>query len=526
MLVWCAALAALPLGAQPAIATGGIVNAASYAPVGMPNSAIAQGSIFLVFGQQLGPATLVSSSLPLATILAGTSAAVTVNGTTVAPLIVYTSAQQVAMIMPSSTPTGAGSMTVTYGGATSQPVAVQVTAASFGMFSVNQQGSGPAVVTDANYVPITLTHAAAAGQSLILWGTGLGKISGDETQTPPAGNVGSKPVVWVGSQQANVQYWGRSPSYAGLDQINFQVPSGTRGCYVSVAVQAGGVVSNFGSIAVASSGAVCSDPLGLSSSQLAPLQNGQNLSVALLAIGRSAVTVNAATTTTDSGSASFLRYTPAQLFGSSFGQTVSAGSCMVYPVKGNPLVSDPVQPQGLDAGASLSLGGTNGTVEIRATSTKGYYAGPLGSILNVSTHTLNGFGGSDVGPFAVELDAPTSLSWTNQAAISTVSESQGITVNWTGAGGSLTVTGYSFVPDQNGNAGVGARFYCAPSAGSGGSGQFAVPSYVLLSLPAAGGFLGITSTRSPSDGVAAIRGIDAGIAGASMQILKNVTYGQ
>ena len=36
--------------AQPTIGTGGVLNAASNALLGLPNSAIAQGSIFLVYG--------------------------------------------------------------------------------------------------------------------------------------------------------------------------------------------------------------------------------------------------------------------------------------------------------------------------------------------------------------------------------------------------------------------------------------------------------------------------------------------
>jgi len=100
VLAMCAALAVVPLAAQPVITPGGVVNAASYSAVGLPNSAIAQGSIFIVFGKNLGPATIATWSFPLSTTMAGTSATVTVNGTTVSPLMIYTVAGQVAMLMP------------------------------------------------------------------------------------------------------------------------------------------------------------------------------------------------------------------------------------------------------------------------------------------------------------------------------------------------------------------------------------------------------------------------------------------
>ena len=196
----CVVLAVAPLAAQPAIDTGGVLNGASYSPAGLPNSAIAQGSVFVVKGKNLGPSSIVSAVFPVQATLAETSATVTVSGTTVSPLMIYTLASQVAMLMPSSTPTGSGTITITYNGQTSAPAPVQVAATNFGILTLNTGGSGPAVVTDANYGVISLTHAASPGQALVLWGTGLGKISADETQPPPQGNVGPKPTVWVGTR--------------------------------------------------------------------------------------------------------------------------------------------------------------------------------------------------------------------------------------------------------------------------------------------------------------------------------------
>src|SRR5258707_688060 len=106
--VWLAAaigVFAASLEAQtPSIAAGGILNAASYAYSGLPNSAIAQGSLFIVYGTALGPATLMSAAYPLPTTLGGTSMSATVGGVTVKPYIFYTSAGQVVGLMPSNTP--------------------------------------------------------------------------------------------------------------------------------------------------------------------------------------------------------------------------------------------------------------------------------------------------------------------------------------------------------------------------------------------------------------------------------------
>src|SRR5215469_1447824 len=135
----CALWAVTPLAAQPVIrAQARVVNAASYSSPGLPNSGIAPGSVFVVIGQNLGPPSAVSTNFPLSSVLGGTSAQVTINGVTVSPLMIYTSASQVAMLMPSSTPTGAGTIAITYNGQTSSSVAVQVVGASFGILTLNQ----------------------------------------------------------------------------------------------------------------------------------------------------------------------------------------------------------------------------------------------------------------------------------------------------------------------------------------------------------------------------------------------------
>ncbi|MGA2267679.1 MAG: hypothetical protein ABSH44_04330 [Bryobacteraceae bacterium] len=547
----CAVLAVAPLAAQPVINTGGAVNGASYSPVGLANSAIAQGSIYVVFGRNLGPASLVTATTyPLSTTLAGTSAKVTVNGTTVNQIMLYTMATQVAMVMPSTTPTGSGTITITYNGQPSAPVALQVAATNFGIFAVNTAGSGPAVVTDANNGYISLTHAANPNQTLVLWGTGLGKISADETQPPPQGNVGTKPTVWVGSQQANVVYWGRSGCCGGLDQINFQVPAGITGCYVPVAVQTGSTVSNFGSIAVASSGSVCSDPIGLSSTQLTLVQNGQNLSIATLDLSRSTVSLNlpppfpSTPTTTDAGSASFFRYTPTQITSSTFGQAASVGGCMVFTISGSATVTDPVQPLGLDAGASVALSGPNGSKTLSTlASLKGSYGATLGSstspplYLDAGTYTFNVPGGADVGQFTQQLQMPPSLTWTNQSSITSVSESQGVTVNWTNAvpNGYVGITGYSFALDSTGNLSAGVIFVCKANAGSNGVNSFSIPPPVLLSLPLSStssssgfaiptGYLGLSSQTAAQTCNAPH--IDVCSAVASVLVEKTVTYTQ
>jgi hypothetical protein len=91
-----------------------IENAATNIPPGLPNAAIAQGALFVVKGKNLGPANaVVASAFPLPISIGGTSIQVTVGGTTVAAIMYYSLAGQIAAILPSRTPVGTGTLIVT-----------------------------------------------------------------------------------------------------------------------------------------------------------------------------------------------------------------------------------------------------------------------------------------------------------------------------------------------------------------------------------------------------------------------------
>ena len=159
--------------AQPVVSAGGILNAASYALSELPNSGIAQGSMFVVFGSGLGPATLTQiTAFPLPLALADTSMKVAVNNVVRDVPMIYTSAQQVVGILPSNTPLGVATLTLTYNGKTSAPVAFNVVKSSVGIFAVNQKGTGPGVLQ--NFIGETdlplnsVFKPARPGQTMIL----------------------------------------------------------------------------------------------------------------------------------------------------------------------------------------------------------------------------------------------------------------------------------------------------------------------------------------------------------------------
>src|SRR5437899_10100144 len=146
-LIYAALFIAGVAGAAPTIRSGGVVNAASHIPPGLPNYGIARGGIFIISGDNLGPEQLQEAQFPLPTSagLGGTSVQVTVGETTLDAILVYTSAKAVSAILPSKTPVGDGVVVVTYNGQKCAPAKIHVSQSNFGIFTLNDSGSGPAV---------------------------------------------------------------------------------------------------------------------------------------------------------------------------------------------------------------------------------------------------------------------------------------------------------------------------------------------------------------------------------------------
>ena len=542
--------------AQPTIRAGGVTNAASYISPDLPNGAIARGSFFVVKGTNLGPQGIqIVTTLPFPTQVGGTQVKVTVAGTTVDAYMYYAQANQIAGILPSNTPAGNGTLAVIYNGVTSASVPIRVVDAAFGVFTLNQGGTGPGVFSNVNSgtdLPVnTLTNSARPGQAVIIWGTGLGPVTtpNEAGQLPTAGDLPTPVEVYVGGQRANVTYKGRSGCCVGLDQIVFTVPANVQGCYVPVVVKTGDFVSNFSTLSVAPNGGACTDPTGLTGAQLESAQRNNNFRVGSIVLARtnSSLTVpgvGSAAMTSDIGSGTFLAYDFNQLiraqgFGGASGAAVAAGSCTVFSYTGNtPGVVDIQQPTPLDAGPSISVRGPQGTKALERTSA-GTYSATLASSITVpgipipgqggppfldpGSYTISGTGGSGanaVGPFTANLTLPTLLNWTNMAAVNQVTRSAGQTVTWSGG----DPNGFVFILGaSSAGANGGAVFNCVERANAG---TFTIPAYVLLALPATVGenigFLTLTNVTNPVTFSAS--GLDLGTIAASSGSQKTVTY--
>jgi uncharacterized protein (TIGR03437 family) len=253
-------------GQQPIIYYREAVNAASYAPFGLPNAPIARGSIFTVFGENLGPAKSPGPTFPLSQTLGGVSISVTQNGVVTQTFPIFVAPTQINAVMPSTVTAGLATLRLTYQSQKSNAITIQIADSAPGVLAVSGGGYGPGIVqnfiSSSNDQLNSLAAPAAPGGTVVIWGTGLGPVTFPDNVPPTAGNVSTPVTITIGGQPAKNLYSGRAPCCSGLDQIVATLPANVPlGCWVPVSINAGGVVSNTTTIAVAAPGATsCDDP--------------------------------------------------------------------------------------------------------------------------------------------------------------------------------------------------------------------------------------------------------------------------
>ncbi len=505
--------------AQPAIrAESGVVNASSY------TADIARGSWFVVFGARMGSATLAvyPGSLPYPTELSGTRVSFTpaAGGAAVDARLWYTSAGQLAALLPSSTPAGDYDVRVTYSGQPSAPQRVKVVERNFGYATQSQNGAGPAQATygglDLNrFTTGTLgqwsTRPARAGDTMVLWGTGLGADANSDLTGGSSGDqtAAAQVRVVVGGIEVTPAYAGRSGGSPGLDQINFTVPpTVTPSCFASLQVRAGGRVSNLGSIAVAEAGKSACAHATLAESQLSKLDQGGTLVIGNLSLVKTSMKVSYAESVSfdsksESVSGSFGRYT-VDAVGSANFSVVQMGACFVFKRVGTmDEITLGKAPTPLDAGAQLTLNGPNASNKAipRQQDSKMYslplYSSGLSSdlldgsggsgspTLTQGAYTIAGTGGVDIGAFTARVDLPGDFVWSNQDAISDpISRGSDLRITWTGdSTGLVTIAGGALARKGGGRQDPiydATLFDCVAQASTG---SFTVLASVLQQLP-------------------------------------------
>ena len=511
---------------QPIITA--LTNNYSYILPGLPNYGIAQGSIFLMYGFNIGPTSLTTQGLPLQKTLAGVQINVTVGGTTTQAIPYYVYATQIAAILPSATPVGDGTITVTYNGQPSAAAPIHVVASAPGILAVTG-AIGPAQATDLQYRLLNYTNSANPQEIVTFWGSGLGAVTGDETKAGTPVSLANVPLeVYMGGKTATVQWAGRS-AYPGLDQINVYVPSGVEGCNVGVFFKVGNMVGNTVTVPLAASGRTCTgNTPALNGDRLQSLVNGGSLAAGILFYYH---IVEPSGDANDYLLGGFGVGDPKVVsIYQTYLQQVYYGSCQVHTASvdysGNEVVVLPTTL--LDAGPSITWAANPGTTIQVYRDSEGSYnvstATPA-SLYSGTTFTFSTLGGKDVGPFTTTLPVGVPPTWTNMSNFSTVDRTQPVTVNWTGgpAGGWAIVTGSSYLADP-----VSPSVTTFACLGRVEDRSLTVPAYVLAALPPSPSSFLLPATLSLQYASAPVSfsatGLKLGLTQASVATMKQVTY--
>lgn len=209
--------------------TNGATSAASYAPAGTP---ITPGGVISLFGLNIAGRGGAATTLPLPTSLNGVT--VTIGGIpapliAAAPSSVPGGADQINLQVPAALAGQAtADIVVTNNGVSGAPETVALgTAPAF--FTQNSAGSGDGIFVHSDGVTlITPSHPAHAGETIVLYATGLGAVQSPVADGSPftgPDSVTGTVTVTIGGQSANVEYAGGLPGFAGVYQLNVVVPA-------------------------------------------------------------------------------------------------------------------------------------------------------------------------------------------------------------------------------------------------------------------------------------------------------------
>ncbi|MBV8820995.1 MAG: choice-of-anchor D domain-containing protein [Acidobacteriaceae bacterium] len=293
--------------AAPALVTPGgssatpqisaVANAASYV------AKLARGSLATIFGSNFmssGSASAVSVPLPLS--LGGVT--VTVAG--IAAPLIYVSAGQLNFQVPYEVPLGNANVVVTSNGTSSVSFSVLIADYAVGVFTYARtaQALDPIIVHNSTNTLVTPSNPATPGEILIIYATGIGKL----TSPPPSGSGASgsssavdAPVITVGGAAATVLYAGLTPGFPGLVQFNVQLPATLPSGSLPVVIafpsdtSAPANLAIQGNSAGSTGGAVTVSPASLDFGAVQVGQTSQSKTITVSNVGASAVTVNLGT---------------------------------------------------------------------------------------------------------------------------------------------------------------------------------------------------------------------------------------
>jgi uncharacterized protein (TIGR03437 family) len=134
---------------------------------------------------------------------------------------------------------------VSTNGITSDPLSIFV-AAQPGIFDYSVGGKIFGAILHANFQLADTNHPVKAGETVLIYCTGLGPVKFPPADGAPAAgqSTAALPSVTIGGKAAHVSFSGLAPGFVGLNQINVVVPGGLAAGNQAVVVTISGASSN------------------------------------------------------------------------------------------------------------------------------------------------------------------------------------------------------------------------------------------------------------------------------------------
>ena len=250
----------ISVGADPPmIFATGVVNAASFLPAPAP---LVPGSIVSVFGRRLAGLVQSSTQFPLPTAIGGTNAFFD----EIAAPIFFASPEQMNLQVPYEldgrdrailriSRDGVLALSLDVRLARFAPAIFSATGTGRGQGAILISDTGGVVAAPRGSIPGRAARPARRQEVVSIYTTGLGPVdpkvaTGAPGPATPSFTV-SLPQVTIGGIPAPVTFSGLAPGFAGLYQINVQVPvEAPSGSAVPLVLRMGNLVSDRTTIAV------------------------------------------------------------------------------------------------------------------------------------------------------------------------------------------------------------------------------------------------------------------------------------
>ena len=225
--------------AAPVLATGGTVNA--FNPIS--GGALSPGTIVEMFGSGLASTSTATGAPPLPITFSGTT--VLIGGLS-APLY-YISDGQINAQIPAELPANQTyPILVSANGTVTVPDQLDMVTLQPGVDAANgllvaQHGGSAALVTAGS--------PAKPGETVVVYLLGMGATnpavpSGQPAPSNPLAQVTVQPTITVDGQPSHVDFAGLTPGFAGLYQIDFDIPASARTGNLTVIISQNGVATN------------------------------------------------------------------------------------------------------------------------------------------------------------------------------------------------------------------------------------------------------------------------------------------